>query len=36
LLKDGRLNNASAMIAMQWLMLNRVAMRTKWHDLGKI
>ncbi|WP_198264018.1 NUDIX domain-containing protein [sulfur-oxidizing endosymbiont of Gigantopelta aegis] len=35
LLKDGRLNNASAMIAMQWLMLNRVAMRTKWHDLGK-
>ena len=34
LLKDGKLNNASAMIAMQWLMLNRNELQTKWQKTG--
>jgi len=29
-LKEGRLNNASAMISMQWLMLNKDDIREKW------
>ncbi len=29
-LKDGYLNNASAMIAMQWLMLNHTEIQNKW------
>lgn len=29
-LKEGHLNNASAMIALQWLMLNREELRLKW------
>jgi ADP-ribose pyrophosphatase len=33
LLTEGRLNNASAMIAMQWLILNRLDIRSKWHSL---
>ncbi len=32
-LKEGRLNNASAMIAMQWLMLNHDDIQVKWKDL---
>lgn len=32
LLKNGQLNNASAMIAMQWLMLNRNELQMKWQD----
>ena len=31
-LKEGRLNNASAMISMQWLMLNRDELRNKWQQ----
>ncbi|MDX2503143.1 MAG: NUDIX domain-containing protein [Gammaproteobacteria bacterium] len=30
LLKDGCLNNASAMIAMQWLVLNKSEIQAKW------
>mgnify|MGYP001067867891 CR=1 FL=1 len=30
LLKEGRLNNASAMIAVQWLMLNRSDLQKRW------
>jgi len=33
LLGNGKLNNASAMVAMQWLMLNRDMLRDKWQDL---
>jgi len=33
LLENGKLNNASAMIAMQWLMLNRDQLRDKWQAL---
>ncbi|MCK5696617.1 MAG: NUDIX domain-containing protein [Gammaproteobacteria bacterium] len=33
LLKEGALNNASAMIAMQWLMLNKEDLRRKWKHL---
>ncbi len=32
-LKEGHLNNASAMIAMQWLMLNRGDIQIKWQEL---
>lgn len=32
LLNHGRLNNASAMIAMQWLMLNRTELQVKWQN----
>lgn len=32
-LKEGRLNNASAMISMQWLMLNKNAIKEKWQRL---
>ena len=32
LLKNGHLNNASAMIAMQWLMLNHSELREKWRN----
>ncbi|MDX2503200.1 MAG: NUDIX domain-containing protein [Gammaproteobacteria bacterium] len=32
-LKAGRLNNASAMISMQWLMLNRDELKEKWQSL---
>ena len=32
-LKDGRLNNASAIISMQWLMLNRNEIKEKWQSL---
>ena len=32
LLNNGQLNNASAMIAMQWLMLNRNELQMKWQD----
>lgn len=32
LLNKGQLNNASAMIAMQWLMLNRNELQMKWQD----
>lgn len=31
-LKMGRLNNASALISMQWLMLNRQDLRQKWQQ----
>ena len=31
-LKEGRLNNACAMISMQWLMLNRNEIRYKWQQ----
>ena len=30
MLADGRLNSASVIIAMQWLMLNRVRLRAQW------
>ncbi|MCU7800144.1 MAG: NUDIX domain-containing protein [gamma proteobacterium symbiont of Lucinoma myriamae] len=33
LLEKGQLNNASAMIAMQWLMLHREMLRDKWQNL---
>jgi ADP-ribose pyrophosphatase len=33
LLENGQLNNASAMIAMQWLMLHREMLRDKWQNL---
>ncbi len=32
-LKEGRLNNASAIISMQWLMLNRNEIKEKWQSL---
>ena len=32
-LKQGRLNNASAMIALQWLMLNHDSIKNKWLSL---
>ena len=32
LLENGELNNASAMIAMQWLMLHRDQLRNKWQN----
>lgn len=32
-LKEGRLNNASAMIALQWLMLNHDLIKNKWLSL---
>lgn len=30
MVKDGRINNAAAIIALQWLQLNRPALRTRW------
>ncbi|MCU7938920.1 MAG: NUDIX domain-containing protein [gamma proteobacterium symbiont of Bathyaustriella thionipta] len=33
LLEEGELNNASAMIAMQWLMLHRDELRARWQYL---
>ncbi|MCP3851034.1 MAG: NUDIX domain-containing protein [Gammaproteobacteria bacterium] len=33
MLKNGRLNNASAMIAMQWLMLHHEEIQAKWTAL---
>ncbi len=33
-LKQGRLNNASVMIALQWLMLNYQQIRDKWLEIG--
>ncbi|MCN4144466.1 MAG: NUDIX domain-containing protein [Thiohalomonas sp.] len=33
LLENGHLNNASAMIAMQWLMLHQEMLRDKWQNL---
>ncbi len=33
LLKEGSLNNASAMIAMQWLMLHKEDLQSKWQGL---
>ena len=32
LLETGQLNNASAIIAMQWLMLHRDTLRAQWLD----
>ncbi len=32
-LHDGRLNNATTIIAMQWLMLNHERLREKWKDI---
>ncbi|MCW8932529.1 MAG: NUDIX domain-containing protein [Gammaproteobacteria bacterium] len=33
LLRDGRLNNACAMISMQWLMLNHTDLQSRWKNL---
>lgn len=33
-LQDGRMNNAMAIIAMQWLYINRVSLQQKWRKGG--
>lgn len=34
-LQDGRMNNAMAIIAMQWLYINKQFLRQKWHNKGQ-
>lgn len=33
-LQDGRMNNAMAIIALQWLYINRPSLRQRWRSLG--
>ena len=34
LMRDGALDNATILIALQWLALNRVALRDRWMGAG--
>lgn len=34
LMRDGALDNATTLIALQWLALNRTTLRERWRDVG--